>query len=929
LSASAHPGLVDLVDGIAAVTDSDFSVRWVGGEQGPRCLHAGDDLRHSVHRDDVEQLIGAAQRAASTSTVQDCTIRFSIDGVWQLMSTRVAVVDGGHHIIATAAVDVLEIANRAIVGMAIVGIGGALLDADRATVRWSSGLFDEIMAEASESDLAEFWASVNAVEGQGTFVFEAGDRTALVGLTDRRDNPLLNGWGLQMRETTHERALVQESSRRWMNLAQTLDVAAMLVDSKGVILTANTAMASLVLAEANDMSGAHLDSVPGFGAGVSRAVTQAIGGQDTVNASSVCLGPDGHVAVSVSAFSRELPNGRAGVLVHITPGTNGAASTEALGLSQYEALFDHLANPAAIVSSDGTILMANRAAHAAFAVPADVELVGASVWAGAHRFVRREGEELPLVRALRGEKVSGDIVHVITAFGVHRYFVVSAGLCPLGDGRPAALIVLRELTEEMAAETERAQLNSRVRAMMDVLEQAVFVFRPVFGDGGDIDDVRLIYENSSAVQLHGESSVGRLASEFTGDFDAVMQLARSAWQGQVCHFVACDLGRPHGTFRADVIEITWMRAGDELISVCTDRTDERRAIQAVEQSQVLLQRTLDALADAVYVIDLSGMVVMANSVTVQQSGPQPGEFHRMQRVPVTAPDGSEFTAENGPIARALRGEDCTGVEMRTVVDGEDTWLSMTTRRAALPNGEPCVVVSVTDVSERVRYAQKITDANERLLELLTVISETEARERADVARDLHDGPVQALVTLRWELRQDGVDGDLLDQCELVIDQLRSMVLDMQPPTLIHSGLGAAIGELAGRLGEIPIHWQAHIDEGLLNDAVRDLGWRLVREAVRNTLRHADATSIDISARTRDGMLELTVTDDGVGLDQAKLDQARSTGHFGLYLINQGVQAAGGTITFGSGPDGGAVLHARIPVGGRDVLVVDAGPGRPG
>jgi len=88
-------------------------------------------------------------------------------------------------------------------------------------------------------------------------------------------------------------------------------------------------------------------------------------------------------------------------------------------------------------------------------------------------------------------------------------------------------------------------------------------------------------------------------------------------------------------------------------------------------------------------------------------------------------------------------------------------------------------------------------------------------------------------------------------------------------------------------------------------------YRIVQEAVTNALRHAQATTIAIALeRLQSGEVQLSIKDDGVGMNVSEVDQTR---HFGLLGMRERVQALHGRFEVDSAPGKGARLTVVLPV----------------
>jgi signal transduction histidine kinase len=93
----------------------------------------------------------------------------------------------------------------------------------------------------------------------------------------------------------------------------------------------------------------------------------------------------------------------------------------------------------------------------------------------------------------------------------------------------------------------------------------------------------------------------------------------------------------------------------------------------------------------------------------------------------------------------------------------------------------------------------------------------------------------------------------------------------------------------------------------------------VQEALTNCVRHARATAIGVIIRAREDMIELSVADDGIGLDPSR----RAAG-FGLRGIEERVRELGGNITLMSAAGQGATLSIKLPVAKEPPLARAAG-----
>lgn len=204
------------------------------------------------------------------------------------------------------------------------------------------------------------------------------------------------------------------------------------------------------------------------------------------------------------------------------------------------------------------------------------------------------------------------------------------------------------------------------------------------------------------------------------------------------------------------------------------------------------------------------------------------------------------------------------------------------------------------------------------------IVEAGNRERQRVERNLHDGAQQRLVGLALTLRllrsragtsADPATAELLEEAARDLDdalgELRELSRGLHPSIVTESGLGAAFEALAERPGT-PVALEIDLPEAL-PAAVAVGAYFVVAEALANVNKHAGATGAILGAAIEDGVLRVTVADDGRG-------GASSSPGSGLEGLVDRVAALGGRFEVRSPAGGGTVLVAEIPLGAGEVAV---------
>jgi signal transduction histidine kinase len=212
--------------------------------------------------------------------------------------------------------------------------------------------------------------------------------------------------------------------------------------------------------------------------------------------------------------------------------------------------------------------------------------------------------------------------------------------------------------------------------------------------------------------------------------------------------------------------------------------------------------------------------------------------------------------------------------------------------------------------------------------LLERAVEASAEERRRIAATLHDGVVQELVAASFVVSgaaaraesegQDRLAESLRGAAGTVrtgIGGLRSLLVDIYPPSLDGTGLVAALGDLVASLRTRDIEVQLDVSggdpTGLDTEAER-LVFRVAQECLRNAARHSDADRVDVTLAAEGDVMVLDVVDNGIGFDPATHIAQPAEGHFGLRLMSDTATQADGELRVASAPGLGTHWQLRVP-----------------
>ena len=204
------------------------------------------------------------------------------------------------------------------------------------------------------------------------------------------------------------------------------------------------------------------------------------------------------------------------------------------------------------------------------------------------------------------------------------------------------------------------------------------------------------------------------------------------------------------------------------------------------------------------------------------------------------------------------------------------------------------------------------------------VMEAEENERQRIAKDLHDGVGQMMSAAKMNLSafeseisfsSDEQKASLEKVIQLVDEsckEVRTVSHIMMPNALLKNNLGVAIRDFVDKLSNKSL--KAHVStEGLderFDSNVETVLYRVIQECVNNAIKHAGATTLDISMiRDKDG-ISGTIEDNGTGFDPG--DKTKFEG-MGLKNITSRIEYLKGTVDFDSSPGRGTVVALHVPL----------------
>ncbi|MGB8955554.1 MAG: sensor histidine kinase [Tumebacillaceae bacterium] len=208
------------------------------------------------------------------------------------------------------------------------------------------------------------------------------------------------------------------------------------------------------------------------------------------------------------------------------------------------------------------------------------------------------------------------------------------------------------------------------------------------------------------------------------------------------------------------------------------------------------------------------------------------------------------------------------------------------------------------------------------------VIQAQEEERKRVAREIHDGPAQAManVVLRAEITEKVLDRDvaqarkelreLKEIVRMSLSEVRQIIFDLRPMALDDLGLVPTLRRYLADFQEkhkIITELKVFGREKRFTSGLEVAIFRSVQEALNNISKHAKANVATVRLELTDKQVTVHIEDDGVGFSVDEALSSRDGGHFGLIGMQERVQLLDGRVEIRSVPRKGTRVVISLPI----------------
>jgi PAS domain S-box-containing protein len=353
-----------------------------------------------------------------------------------------------------------------------------------------------------------------------------------------------------------------------------------------------------------------------------------------------------------------------------------------------------------------------------------------------------------------------------------------------------------------------------------------------------------------------------------------------------------------------------------------DITAYRRTREALFQSEARFRTIFEESGIGIVIKGINGKMLDCNPAFQAMVGYTAAELRQRDYLKITHPLDKKTSRKLFNALVAGKSENYSVEKRYLHKNGEVVWSRITASVVRDQNGAAKFVIGmVENISSNKQIETELNELQQRL-------REGREMERLRFAQDLHDGPLQEIIGVSYQVQElvNSIQEDasreqlraIRKDLQNLAHSVRTICGELRPPTLAPFGLEKTIrSHLEGFQAAHPelsvISKLAH-DGQSLPEHTRIVLFRIYQESLNNILRHAQAKTVKIQFRLTAQKAILEIQDDGCGFELPNhwIKLARR-GHLGLVGAMERAREAGGSLDVLTAPGKGTLIRVSIPL----------------
>jgi PAS domain S-box-containing protein len=483
-----------------------------------------------------------------------------------------------------------------------------------------------------------------------------------------------------------------------------------------------------------------------------------------------------------------------------------------------------------------------------------------------------------------------------------------------------------DITERKRAEDALWESEERFRAIFNSAQDCIFI---------KDRSLRYLLVNPSIERLFGARAselIGKTDEELFGEETGkhIRDIDSRVLKGEI---VEGEHTKPiKGVLRTfHHIKVPVRDSKGEIIGICgiaRDITERKQAEESLRVSEKKYRDLVDNALVGIYKTNLKGDILYVNEALSKMLEFGSPEEMIAENVLIRYKN----TKDRDVLIEYLMSKekvDNFEVELLTKTGKtKDVLLSATLEGDILSGMVMDITESKQAENERERLFKQVYESQEKLQNLSRRLVEVQEADRRFLASELHDQVGQNLTALSINLNiiqgqfSDTLDKKVIDRLddslklvEETIERIRDVMSGLRPPVLDDYGLGVALRWYSERFSKRSgISTKLQVEESIyrLPPAVETALFRIFQEVLTNVAKHARARHVNAVLKEIDSLVQLTITDDGVGFNPSDTRRLKEKLGWGLITIEERARALGGHLFMESAPGKGTQVIVKVP-----------------